>query len=500
VGHLRAAVDLVDDPVVLTGVTSKLALALTLMGDSDAAFDALEPVIERVEGENRELALVLEAQLASHAEQASPDKRERVVARLERHGALEGRTSGERLVRASLAHLHARSSESAAEAAAELEGALAGGTLLSDLKLDVAGPFNDIIVGLLATDSLDVAQANLEEAMAFARARGSIPGLAFLTDIRGWLFLRRGSVGRAECDARTSLDLLTSHRIPLGIPFAVALLVRALVETGDLDGADRELRAHGLDGDLSPYHRNRPVSEARALLRIEQGRTREGVDELLGLGERDAAWGRAHQLAWRWRSNAALGLAVLGDGDGARRLAAEDLERARLWGAASGIGVALRASALVGDERSPVDGLREAVGLLEQSPARLEHARALTDLGAALRRGNRRADARGPLEEGMRLAKKLGAGALEERARTELHAAGGRSSDANGNGAAQLTASEKRVAELAAQGQSNPEIAQALFVTRKTVETHLGHVYAKLGIAGRGQLGGVLEALETSGT
>jgi DNA-binding CsgD family transcriptional regulator len=51
-----------------------------------------------------------------------------------------------------------------------------------------------------------------------------------------------------------------------------------------------------------------------------------------------------------------------------------------------------------------------------------------------------------------------------------------------------LTASERRVAELAAEGLSNPEIAQALYVTRKTVETHLGHVYRKLGISGRGRL------------
>jgi DNA-binding CsgD family transcriptional regulator len=57
---------------------------------------------------------------------------------------------------------------------------------------------------------------------------------------------------------------------------------------------------------------------------------------------------------------------------------------------------------------------------------------------------------------------------------------------------AQLTVSERRVAELAAEGQSNPEIAQALFVTRKTVETHLGHVYRKLDIAGRGELGAAL--------
>jgi DNA-binding CsgD family transcriptional regulator len=110
------------------------------------------------------------------------------------------------------------------------------------------------------------------------------------------------------------------------------------------------------------------------------------------------------------------------------------------------------------------------------------------DLGAAMRRDNRRAEARGALEEGLDLAERCGAAALAETARTELLAAGGRSSDPYGEGLAQLTVSERRVAELAAEGRSNPEIAQALFVTRKTVETHLGHVYRKLDIAGRGEL------------
>ena len=124
----------------------------------------------------------------------------------------------------------------------------------------------------------------------------------------------------------------------------------------------------------------------------------------------------------------------------------------------------------------------------ERSTARLEYARTLTELGAALRRANSRAEARGILQQALELADACGARAIAQRARTELRAAGGRSSDPDADGVAQLTASERRVAELAAQGQSNPEIAQTLFVTRKTVETHLGHVYRKLGIAGRGEL------------
>ena len=140
------------------------------------------------------------------------------------------------------------------------------------------------------------------------------------------------------------------------------------------------------------------------------------------------------------------------------------------------------------DGAGAVDRLREAAEVLERSPARLEHARALTDLGAALRRANRRVEARSALQDGLELASRCGARPLAELARTELRAAGGRSSDPGGTGVEQLTASERRVAELAAEGHSNPEIAQALFVTRKTVETHLGHVYGKLGISGRGEL------------
>jgi DNA-binding CsgD family transcriptional regulator len=107
-------------------------------------------------------------------------------------------------------------------------------------------------------------------------------------------------------------------------------------------------------------------------------------------------------------------------------------------------------------------------------------------------RTNRRTEARTALEEALDIASRCNARALADRARTELRAAGGRSSGPQASGVSALTASELRVAELAAAGQSNPEIAQALYVTRKTVETHLGHVYRKLGVAGRGKLAGAM--------
>jgi DNA-binding CsgD family transcriptional regulator len=218
---------------------------------------------------------------------------------------------------------------------------------------------------------------------------------------------------------------------------------------------------------------------------VAQGRADEGLDDLLEFGRRDERWGSPNPLASRWRSSASRALALTGDKEGAIRMADDDLERARRWGTARGIGMALRAGALAEGGRAGSDRVREAAEVLRNSPARLEQARALTDLGAALRRANRRAEARPPLQEGLELAQRCSAHALAKRARTELRAAGGRSSDPESTGLQQLTASERRVAELAAQGHSNPQIAQALFVTRKTVETHLGHVYRKLDVAGR---------------
>jgi DNA-binding CsgD family transcriptional regulator len=148
---------------------------------------------------------------------------------------------------------------------------------------------------------------------------------------------------------------------------------------------------------------------------------------------------------------------------------------------------------LGGGERGLRD-LREAAELLAASGARLEHARALVELGAALRRANQRTAAREPLRSGLDLAYRSGAVRLARRARAELLSAGARPRRGVLTGLEALTASERRVAELAAAGMSNPEIAQALFVTLNTVEGHLRHAYRKLSISSRGQLPAALRS------
>jgi DNA-binding NarL/FixJ family response regulator len=129
----------------------------------------------------------------------------------------------------------------------------------------------------------------------------------------------------------------------------------------------------------------------------------------------------------------------------------------------------------------------EAVEVLASSSARLEHARALVDLGALLRRRKKRSKARELLQEGLELAHRLGATPLTERARVELAATGARPRRMVATGLESLTPSEHRVAGMAVEGMSNKDIAQSLFVTVKTVEVHLSSVYRKLGITSRTQ-------------
>ena len=488
VDHLAAAAGALSEPGLLATSVRRLAEALTMSGQADRAVAAIEAVIGTVEAADSELALLLEAELAGHAQEASLETRAAAASRLERLSGLGEATPGERLVRAVLAFQRARASESAAAAVTHLERGLADGKLLGEKELDVAGPFYLLMVGLLATDALDLADACLEQALADARARASIPALAFALEFRGWVSLRRGAVAQAEDDARAALDLLTAHDIELGTAFALALLIEALVEEGEPEAAERALRGTGPGEEIPAGLAHVDLLEARGLLRLAQGRAQQAVGDLLEFGRRDELWGGANPLASRWRSRAAVALAATGDSERAREMARDDLQRARRWGAASGVGVALRGAALLEGGPASVGRLRQAVAVLEDSPARLEHARALTDLGAALRRGNRRAEARAALQDGLDLAGRCGARALAQRARTELRAAGGRPRQPLGGRGQQLTVSERRIAELAAEGRSNPEIAQALFVTRKTVETHLGHVYRKLDVPGRQQL------------
>ena len=175
--------------------------------------------------------------------------------------------------------------------------------------------------------------------------------------------------------------------------------------------------------------------------------------------------------------------------DEALSLAEKDVRMARAFGAPATTSAALVGLGLCQDDRDQAIALlEEAVGEAQRSESRVALMAALVELGGARRRAGHRAAAREPLRAAIDLADRTGAAGFGDRARDELRATGARPRRELLSGPASLTASERRVAQLAVEGRTNREIAQELFVTMKTVEMHLSNAYRKLDIGSRGEL------------
>ena len=206
---------------------------------------------------------------------------------------------------------------------------------------------------------------------------------------------------------------------------------------------------------------------------------REGVADLMWCGERLEALRRP--VAERLEGVRGAGARLAGRVADGRQLAREQLAVARRVGAPGALGLSLRSRGAGdrGDEGLAL--LEEAVSVLEGSSARLELAHALADLGASWAAPDAR-EGRDAQRRAIELADECGAIALAERARAELHAGPGRRARIELTGPGALTAAEWRVCRQVAEGRTNREVAQALFVTEKTVERHLSSAYQKLGI------------------
>jgi DNA-binding CsgD family transcriptional regulator len=372
---------------------------------------------------------------------------------------------------------------SPAEIALELtERALADGRLL-----DEEGPESEIFyiaaMTLSDADWLERSAYWLDRALDAARKRGSIIGFALASTFQADVAYRIGNLASAEAHARAAMTFAPGD--------ITAALVNILIERGELDEAEKIL-----DDDPNAPHPDhvlvQPAIAARGRLRIAQGRHNEGINDLLAVGAWLDRWPIHNPSIVPWRSTLAAAMTQPAERDRARQLVNEEIEQARRLAQPRSLGIALRAAALLEPGADSIDLLREATSVLEGSQSRLEHARALTDLGAALRRNGHRTDAREPLRQGLDLAHQCGATTLAARARAELLASGARPRRIALTGRDALTAAERRIADLAAQGHTNPEIAQTLFVTTRTIETHLRHTYQKLNIHTRNQLAAAL--------
>jgi DNA-binding CsgD family transcriptional regulator len=488
--HLHAAVAAAEGPARIEAALV-LAPALARAHRSAEAVEMIDRAASWLGTADEQLGAVLEAAAVTvgmiDADTAPALERR---ARALRHRA-ETDAEPAREILGVAAFLTALSNEPA-EAGVELaRRTLAAGSPLPDAA-NVAW-FSQAAVTLLWAGRYEPLDPLLEAVIVRARGTGNSGLLSIGLSHRAWLALHRGDLRTAENDARTALEVADLPAPLLYRLLTAAILIEALVERGALDEAEEILAP--LDADAKqPSISTAVLLHARGRLRAAQRRAPEAIDDFQTVGRLAARLCITCPALAPWRSEAALAHLASGDRDAARRLAEEELELARHYGAPRALGMSLRAAGVAAGGPTGEAHLREAVAALAGGDAALEQARATCELGALLRRTNRRAEARELLRPGLETAHRLGAQPLAERAETELRATGARPRKIMLSGLDALTASERRIAQLAGEGMTNREIAQALFVTARTVESHLTHVFGKLDLKSRDGLADALAA------
>ena len=491
-GHLEEALAATEDTAARARMTLELARSLRMGAEFPRAIVPLERALAELP-QDTPLARTVEAELINVAIldlRTIPD----ALARLTRYSdpaVLADVTEPGMLADLALASLMGEYPTEASIALAR--AALAG--------LDCDDPEPSALVYALKTlaccDELDQARAGWDTVIETARERGLENMSAFGCVFRAEVNLWAGLLPDAEADASAATDAFAHWGRRALEP--VSVLIQIQVERGRVDDAQRLLDAR-TPPKLPDLWDSDVLLCARARLRLAQGHADQALEDALEAGGRMSKALRESGLDLSpallpWRSTAAIAMVSQGgSGREAARLADEEVALARGKGAHWALGVALRASALAHAGERRISGLEESVAVLGGSPARLEHARSLYVLGAALRRDRRRVEAREHLREALDRAHRCGAEGLAGEAADELRLAGARPRREWISGPNALTAAELRIARLAVEGRTNREIAQRLFVTTRTVETHLTHVYQKLDITSRKQLGKALQA------
>ena len=477
IGHLEEALNEACDATAIAAAAAPLANAYIVSDQADIAVPVLQRATARIRPTDSRLAMRLEgaAALAGMMDDRTAPAAQRAVERLRASLGETADPPGRVLV--AIAHALMRRGRSAAEAQQLVERVLARQPYPPRPNASAA-----IIVTLLGLEAFDVLQRLCDDMLRAARRRSAVQELIGVATFWAWALYRRGELADAEIQARWALE----HATGIWAIAALAHLVETLIERDALDDADTELRR------MAPPVTSHTVVVAaylmaRGRLRMAQGRGKEGLEDFLACGERCQRLGIIDGL-YNWRTEAAVAHALLGDAAEARRLARTAVEVARGFGRPRSLGVALRAEGLVAGGERGLDLLAEAVTVLERSQAPVELARVLTDHGAALRRAGQRGKARAQLERGLDLAHHWGARRIAGQARAELIAAGAKPRRDAITGRDALTASELRVARLAAAGNTNREIAQELFITTKTASAHLSRAYRKLDVTRRNQL------------
>jgi DNA-binding NarL/FixJ family response regulator len=317
---------------------------------------------------------------------------------------------------------------------------------------------------------------------------GALPTLA-----RGIALQASGDLQRASVHFESLLRRFDERggttTCPVGV-LCAAKLVECWVDLGRFEAATSLLDRMDFVASQGLFTHTY-LLYARGRLRVATGYTRFGFEDLLSCGRRLAHHGMRFPGFVPWRAHAARAALALGQADDAARLAEEDINASARWGAARPLGTALTTLGLVREDDEAERALSKAITTLRSSPARLQLATALTELGTLQARHGQSEKAIETLRQAVELSEHCGARPLARRAAEELRSARRALTPAKDNEHG-LTRQENRIAVMAAQGLTNREIATALHLTRRTVELHLSGAYRKLGIPGRAELGGAL--------
>jgi len=486
--HLREAGETAVDPI--TRARAYVTLSWTTHTEPARQREQLalyEHAASEVRAHDRELALHLEAARLGGL-LFNPDLPTRFADEAERFRGLPAQTAAECLLLSFVAR-----KDLAAGNVADAGDLAERSALHPALTCTGGHPLwrTNVTFCLVAAERYEAADQILTRAIGQATRTGSLQWLSRAAWLRSWVRHRRGDLRGAEMDARTAYDAggLTYIHSKYTLLFP---LIDTFADQGRIEEGEALLGEGGLDVELAPI----PTSICPLIAR---GRLRAAGRNLAAArGDLEDSLRRLE--AYRWFLPAAHDarialvpvLHALGDDAAALALADEALQVAQAEQSRRAIGGALRVRGLLEGGKSGLDLLRQAVDTLADSPSLLWRAEALVDYGAALRRSGQATAARPVLREGMELAFRCAARPLAVRAADELRAAGARPRRLAGTGVDALTATERRVAELAATGLGNKEIAQALFVTLRTVEMHLSNSYRKLEIHTRQELAKVL--------
>jgi DNA-binding NarL/FixJ family response regulator len=478
--HLREAFSLADSPLQWVLCAYSLARFRNGCGAPGEAVDLLAQAIADLPAEQGALLTELEAELIGFT-RADLTRRGELLDRLADFQRRPGRPDV--IIDAQLSVEAAFSGAPASDVAGLARRALAGDHLPPDKSAIWAA-----VHMLIVADEFDEVERRLAVALNTAVSRGHLFPIALVRAYLSRVSLLRGDLAQAREHAELGAQGLSGPN--LALPALRATQIDLLVEDGRLAEADvvAQDAIPSASRELSHVWQLLLLS-ARARLRAAQGRPGDALADAMTCGELYQQWGAARLLDVPWRLQAAEAHRRLGDRERAAALVAEHLGLARSFGVARHIGVALCEAAMLASDRAEASRLlREATGLLQDSPARLELARALELLGTILLEDGNHQEGWASVRRSAELAAQCRAPVMAERLRVLLAGSGTRPPLPHLTGIRALTSSERQVAQLAADGLTNRQIAEKLFLSEKTVEAHLSRSYRKLGVRTRTQL------------